>query len=114
MRRAKWTVKDATARTAASSSSADAGARGSSRTSGRESASEISLRSISPAPRANDCKWMRDAGEQALASSLGDPSCLCEAHHAMAGMLTSAGEHAAAREHFEASLAAYAEQKQLY
>lgn len=56
-----------------------------------------------------DMKAARDASDQALANSLGDPSCVCEAHHAMAGMLTSIGEHAAARDHFEASLAAYDE-----
>ena len=61
--RAKWTASEDAARTAASSASGEAGARGSITTSGRESASEISLRSISPAPRANDCQWMREAGE---------------------------------------------------
>ena len=54
---------DAAARTALSSASCDAGARGSSTTSGRESASEISLRSISPWPRATAGQWMREAGE---------------------------------------------------
>ena len=63
VRLAKCTVSDAAARTAASSASCDAGARGSSTTSGRESASEISLRSIIPAPRATLGQWMRDAGE---------------------------------------------------
>ena len=53
--RAKCTVSEAAARTAASSASCDAGARGSSTTSGRESASEISLRSIIP-------RAARDAG----------------------------------------------------
>lgn len=57
-----------------------------------------------------DMKGMREASEQALASSLADPSCVCEAHHAMGGMLTSVGEHTASRDHFEASLAAYDEQ----
>jgi DNA-binding SARP family transcriptional activator len=57
-----------------------------------------------------DMKGTREASEQALATSLSDPSCLCEAHHAMGGMLTSVGEHAAARDHFEASLAVYDEQ----
>jgi tetratricopeptide (TPR) repeat protein len=56
-----------------------------------------------------DMKGTREASEQALASSLHDPACLCEAHHAMGGMLTSIGEHTAAREHFEASLASYDE-----
>jgi len=58
-----------------------------------------------------DMKGMREASEQALASSLADPSCVCEAHHAMGGMLTSVGEHAASRDHFEASLAAYDEER---
>jgi DNA-binding SARP family transcriptional activator len=57
-----------------------------------------------------DLKGTRAASEEALANSLADPSCVCEAHHAMGGMLTSVGEHAASREHFEASLAAYDEQ----
>ena len=57
-----------------------------------------------------DLKGTRELSEEALASSLGDPSCLCEAHHAMGGMLTSVGDHAASRTHFEASLAAYDEQ----
>jgi DNA-binding SARP family transcriptional activator len=56
-----------------------------------------------------DLKGTREASEEALASSLGDPSCLCEAHHAMGGMLMSVGELAASRDHFEASLAAYDE-----
>jgi hypothetical protein len=56
-----------------------------------------------------DLKGTRAASEEALANSLADPSCVCEAHHAMGGMLTSVGEHAASREHFEASLAAYDE-----
>jgi tetratricopeptide (TPR) repeat protein len=56
-----------------------------------------------------DLKGTREAAEHALASSLGDPSCLCEAHHAMGGMLMSVGELAASQEHFEASLAAYDE-----
>ena len=53
LRRAKCTVSEAAARTAPSSASWEAGARGSSTTSGRESASEISLRSIRPWPRAS-------------------------------------------------------------
>src|SRR4051812_15243782 len=61
-RLAKWMVSEAAARTAASSASGDCGARGSSTISGRESASEISLRSISPAPRAKAGQWMREAG----------------------------------------------------
>jgi DNA-binding SARP family transcriptional activator/predicted ATPase len=47
--------------------------------------------------------------ELALAYSPHDPSHLCEAHHAMGGTLTSLGEFKAAREHFEAALAAYDE-----
>ena len=63
LRRAKCTVSEAAARTAPSSASCEAGARGSSTTSGRESASEISLRSIRPWPRATAGQWMREAGE---------------------------------------------------
>ncbi len=62
-RRAKCTHSDAAARTAPSSASGDAGARGSSTTSGRESASEISLRSIRPCPRATAGQWIREAGD---------------------------------------------------
>ena len=57
-----------------------------------------------------DLKGTREASEQALASSVSDPSCLCEAHHAMGGMLMSVGDLDASRDHFEASLAAYDEQ----
>ena len=57
-----------------------------------------------------DLQGTRAASEQAFASSIGDPSCLCEAHHAMGGMLMSVGELDASRSHFEASLAAYDEQ----
>ncbi len=57
-----------------------------------------------------DLRGTREASEQALASSVSDPSCLCEAHHAMGGMLMSVGELDASRDHFEASLAAYDEQ----
>jgi DNA-binding SARP family transcriptional activator len=56
-----------------------------------------------------DLKGTREASEQALAFSESDPACRCEAHHAMAGMLMSGGELEAARQHFEASLAAYDE-----
>ena len=38
-----------------------------------------------------------------------DPSCRCEAHHAMGGTLLSMGELDASRHHFEAALAAYDE-----
>jgi hypothetical protein len=57
-----------------------------------------------------DLKATREISEQALACSLADPSCLCEAHHAMGGMLASVGELNASRDHFEASLAAYDEE----
>jgi tetratricopeptide (TPR) repeat protein len=58
-----------------------------------------------------DLKGTRDVSEQALARSLTDPSCLCEAHHAMGGMLSSVGELDASRDHFEAALHAYDEQR---
>jgi len=57
-----------------------------------------------------DLKGTREVSELALAGSLSDPSCRCEAHHAMGGMLSSVGELDAARHHFEAALAAYDEQ----
>jgi DNA-binding SARP family transcriptional activator len=57
-----------------------------------------------------DLKATREVSEQALACSVADPSCRCEAHHAMGGMLMSVGELGAARAHFDASLAAYDEQ----
>jgi DNA-binding SARP family transcriptional activator len=50
----------------------------------------------------------RQVSEQALASSV-DEASRCEAHHAMAGTLTSLGELEAARTHFTAALAAYDE-----
>lgn len=56
-----------------------------------------------------DLRGARDIAEQALARAHSDPSCRCEAHHAMAGTLTSMGELDMARYHFEASLAAYDE-----
>ena len=56
-----------------------------------------------------DLKGTREVSEQALAHSLSDPSCRCEAHHAMGGTLSSVGELDAARHHFEAALAAYDE-----
>jgi DNA-binding SARP family transcriptional activator len=56
-----------------------------------------------------DLKGTREVCEQALARSLSDPSCRCEAHHAMGGILSSMGELEASRQHFEASLAAYDE-----
>lgn len=47
--------------------------------------------------------------EQGLALSAADPSCRCEAHHAMGGTLLSVGELEASRHHFESALAAYDE-----
>ena len=60
-----------------------------------------------------DLKGSREGAEQALARSVSDPSCRCEAHHAMAGALSSRGELGASRHHFEAALAAYDEQHPL-
>ena len=54
-----------------------------------------------------DLKGTRAIAEQALARSLSDPSCRCEAHHAMAATLSSVGELEASRRHFEAALSAY-------
>ena len=56
-----------------------------------------------------DLKGTREVSEQALARSVSDPSCRCEAHHAMGGTLSSMGELDASRHHFEAALAAYDE-----
>jgi len=56
-----------------------------------------------------DLKRTREVSDLALARAAADPSCRCEAHHAMGGVLTFLGELEAAREHFEASLAAYDE-----
>jgi DNA-binding SARP family transcriptional activator len=56
-----------------------------------------------------DLKGTREAAEQALAGSASDPSCRCEAHHAMGGMLQSVGELDASRYHFDAALMAYDE-----
>jgi DNA-binding SARP family transcriptional activator len=56
-----------------------------------------------------DLKGTREVSEQALARSVFDPSCRCEAHHAMGGMLSSVGELDASRQHFEAALTAYDE-----
>ena len=56
-----------------------------------------------------DLKGTREVAEQALARSAADPSCRCEAHHAMGGMLLNAGELEASKQHFEAALAAYDE-----
>jgi hypothetical protein len=56
-----------------------------------------------------DLKTTRDVSEQALARSLTDPSCRCEAHHAMGGTLLNVGELDASQRHFDAALAAYDE-----
>jgi tetratricopeptide (TPR) repeat protein len=56
-----------------------------------------------------DLKATRAISEQALERSAVDPSCRCEAHHAMGAMLLSHGELEASRDHLEASLAAYDE-----
>ena len=57
-----------------------------------------------------DLKGTREVSEQALAGSAADPSCRCEAHHAMAATLLSVGELEASKQHFEAALAAYDEE----
>jgi tetratricopeptide (TPR) repeat protein len=56
-----------------------------------------------------DLTGTRKVSEQALALSLSDPSCRCEAHHAMGAALGTMGELEACRHHFEASLMAYDE-----
>jgi DNA-binding SARP family transcriptional activator len=56
-----------------------------------------------------DLKGTRDVSERALAYSAADPSCRCEAHHAMGGTLMHIGELEASKRHFEAALAAYDE-----
>ena len=56
-----------------------------------------------------DLKATREVSEQALARSAADPSCRCEAHHAMGGMLLAVGELDGSKHHFEAALAAYDE-----
>jgi tetratricopeptide (TPR) repeat protein len=56
-----------------------------------------------------DLKGTREISEQALARSVADPSCRCEAHHAMGGMLLHLGELTRSKAHFEAALAAYDE-----
>jgi tetratricopeptide (TPR) repeat protein len=57
-----------------------------------------------------DLRSTRAISEQALAYSENDPSCRCEAHHAMAGTLMSMGEIDEACRHFDTALAAYDEQ----
>jgi DNA-binding SARP family transcriptional activator len=56
-----------------------------------------------------DLKRTREVSEQAVACSISDPSCRCEAHHAMGGTLLSVGELDTSRHHFDAALAAYDE-----
>jgi DNA-binding SARP family transcriptional activator len=56
-----------------------------------------------------DLRGSRDVAEQAVVRSESDPSCRCEAHHALAASLVSMGELDMSRHHFEASLAAYDE-----
>ena len=111
LRRAKCTVSEAAARTALSSASCDAGARGSSTTSGRESASEISLRSISPWPRATAGQWMREAGEPGRCSrrpSSSVSAAAISAARACAGVaspppaVARTGQHARQHEHLVA------------
>jgi tetratricopeptide (TPR) repeat protein len=56
-----------------------------------------------------DLKRTREVSEQAIASSLSDPSCCCEAHHAMGGTLLSVGQLDSSKHHFDRALAAYDE-----
>jgi DNA-binding SARP family transcriptional activator len=58
-----------------------------------------------------DLAGTREASEQALALSVADPSCRCEAHHAMGGALSGIGELESSRDHFEAALKAYDERQ---
>ena len=58
-----------------------------------------------------DLKSARALSEQAMTLAADDPLCTCEAHHALAGTLTSLGELASAREHFEAAIASYDEKR---
>jgi tetratricopeptide (TPR) repeat protein len=57
-----------------------------------------------------DLKAARELSEEALVRSEGDPSSACEAHHALAGTLTSIGRLADARHHFEKAIEAYDEE----
>ena len=57
----------------------------------------------------SDLKGMREMAEATLARSLSDPSCRCEAHHAMGATLWSIGKLEASQHHFEQALAAYDE-----
>ena len=56
-----------------------------------------------------DLRATRVFAEHALERSVADPSCRCEAHHAMGATLLSLGELQESRRHFEAALAAYDE-----
>jgi DNA-binding SARP family transcriptional activator/predicted ATPase len=56
-----------------------------------------------------DLKSARAVSERALEGIRLDPSCQCEAHHAMGGTLMSVGELESARRHFESGIAAYDE-----
>ncbi len=56
-----------------------------------------------------DLSATREISGQALALSHADPSCRCEAHHAMGGVLYAVGELEASRHHFEAALMEYDE-----
>jgi len=58
-----------------------------------------------------DLKGTREVADLAIARSMTDPSCRCEAHHAMAATLLHVGELEKSREHFEAALSAYDEQR---
>jgi predicted ATPase len=53
-----------------------------------------------------DLRGARDLGEQclALAAELGEPSMLCRASNAMAGVLVHRGEHTSAREHLQRAI----------
>src|SRR5262249_38668562 len=54
-----------------------------------------------------DLERSRRAAEQAVEQSRSDPSCLCEAHHALAGTLVAQGEPHAALRPFDAAIGAY-------
>jgi DNA-binding SARP family transcriptional activator len=56
-----------------------------------------------------DLQATRELAEEALVRSQADPSCRCEAHHAMGGALLNLVVLEASKRHFEASLAAYDE-----
>ena len=57
-----------------------------------------------------DLKNTLKVAEQALTMCESDPSCRCDAHHAMGGTLSSMGRLADSKRHFESALAAYDEQ----